>query len=1082
MKSADIVERSRFAFDLGTNSIGWAVYRLDDKDRPCELIDCGVRLFSDGRNPKDGQSLAAMRRVPRAARRRRDRFIQRRDWLMTLLIRHGLMPEDEAARKALEGLDPYAIRGRALKERLEPHEIGRALFHLNQRRGFKSNRIADAKTDDKDKGKIATGAEKLQQKLKDGGFETLGEYYASMPAGPKRQTRTRINGKGTTAAYDVYPQRDMVEHEFNRIWEVQSAYHPQLMTEDARLAIKGEPVLSFDAWDRMSEDQRKKAQGAIFYQRPLKAPIVGRCTFFPEEFRLAVAHPIAQAFRIYQELANIEISEGLERPRKLTLAERDLLAERLLAGEDLTWGSKGVRKYLDIGGAAKINLEEGGRDRLKGDEIMARLGGKKGRLKRVWPDLSDDLKAEVIDRLLFETETEDLTAWLVEAIGATPEEAASAAGFRPPEGHIRLGLTAATGVVDALKRGHPDTGEVIRYHEALARAFPNLHHSDLRTGEVFVRLPDYRTVLERHTIGGTGDPADKDDKRLGRVPNPTVHIGLNQLRRVINALIDLYGPPRQIVLELARDLKRSKDDKDKAQRDNKKNEDANRRRARDLEDAGYPDSPANLRRLRLWEDMGPMPRLCTYTGKPISFAQVFSDEIEIEHILPFSRTLDDSMANRTLAYREANRGKRNQAPEQAFHGADYEAIQQRADALPRNKAWRFKPGAMERFDDEHRGFLDRQLNETRHLSKLAKEYVVGVVGEQNDVWVVTGQLTSLLRARWGLNFSNVKDRNNHRHHAIDAATIGVIDRGLLNEMARRAGVKEEGDELAAITKDVPEPPGFVAAGRNFRDNVRERVQALIVSHKAEHGKGGALHEDTAYGLVKPSDRPEKGNLVYRKAFDSLTSNEIDNIRDDALRNQLTAHLIEESVNRNDKTALATGLAAFARQYGQKRKDKAPLRHVRLLKSEASFIAVKNKTTGAPYKALVPGANHRMDIVEGADGVWRGHAATVFEVNQRGFAPAWQSDSDARLVMRLHKGDLVEIEDGGERRIKRVVRINPSGGRLYLAAHDEGGELAKRHDDVNDAFRWDLASISKLKERGCFAAVIGPLGKEASPHL
>ncbi|CAN5378583.1 hypothetical protein BH10PSE2_BH10PSE2_17650 [soil metagenome] len=1071
MKIANIVERSRFAFDLGTNSIGWAVYGLDEQGRPCELVDCGVRLFSDGRNPKDGQSLAAMRRIPRAARRRRDRFIQRRDWLMTLLIRHGLMPEDEAARKLLENVDPYGIRGRALKERLEPHEIGRALFHLNQRRGFKSNRVADAKTDDKDKGKIATGAEKLQQKLKDGGFETLGEYYASMPAGPERQTRTRINGKGTAAAYDVYPQRDMVEHEFNRIWEVQSAYHPQLMTEDARLAIKGEPVLSFDAWDRMTENQRKVAKGAIFYQRPLKRPLVGRCTFFPDEFRLAVAHPTAQAFRIYQELANIEITEGLERLRKLTLDERDLLAAPLLAGEDLTWGSRGVRKLLDIGGAAKINLEEGGRDRLKGDEIMARLGGKKGRLKRVWPDLSEELKAEVIDRLLYETETEDLTAWLIDAIGATPEEAASAAGFRPPEGHIRLGLTAATGVVEELKRGHPETGEVIRYHEALARAFPNLHHSDLRTGEVFDKLPHYRTVLERHTIGGTGDPADKDDKRLGRVPNPTVHIGLNQLRRVINALIDLYGPPHQIVLELARDLKRSKDDKDKAQRDNKKNEDANRRRARDLEDAGYPDTPANLRRLRLWEDMGPMPRLCTYTGKPISFSQVFSDEIEIEHILPFSRTLDDSMANRTLAYREANRGKRNQAPEQAFHGAEYEAIQQRADAMVRNKAWRFKPGAMERFENEHRGFLNRQLNETRHLSKLAREYVAGLVDREDresNVWVVTGQLTSLLRARWGLNFSNVKDRNNHRHHAIDAATIGVIDRGLLNEMARRAGVKEEGDQLAAITKDVPEPPGFVAAQRNFRDNVRERVQALIVSHKAEHGKGGALHEDTAYGRVDPAGG-EDGNLVYRKAIDSLTAPEIGRVRDLNLRGKLTDLLESLGGKKAEAKALADALTAF--------KDRTGIRRVRLLKSEAGVVMIHDRKTGAPYKALVPGANHRMDIVEGSDGVWRGHAATVFEVNQRGFIPAWKADPDARLVMRLHKGDLVEIEDNGERRIKRVVRINPSGGRLYLAAHDEGGELAKRHDDPNDAFRWDLASISKLKERGCRMMQMSIIGKK-----
>jgi CRISPR-associated endonuclease Csn1 len=1070
MKPSTIVERSRFAFDLGTNSIGWAVYRLDQDGRPSELLDCGVRLFSDGRNPKDGQSLAAMRRIPRAARRRRDRFIQRRDWLMTLLIRHGLMPEDEAARKALEKLDPYDIRGRALKERLEPHEIGRALFHLNQRRGFKSNRVADNKgktsEQQKEQGKIATAADALREKLKAGGFETLGEYYASMPAGPTRQTRTRINGKGTSAAYDVYPQRDMIEHEFDRIWEIQSAHHPELMTEEARRAIRGEGVLGIDAWERMTDDQRKTAQGAIFYQRPLKRPVVGRCTFFPDEFRLAVAHPTAQAFRIYQELANIEITEGLERPRKLTLAERDLLAVSLLAGEDLTWGK--FRKALDLGGAARINLEDGGRDRLKGDEIMARLGGKKGRLRRIWPNLSIERKAELIDRLLFETETGDLTAWLIETVGATPEEAASAAGFRPPEGHLRVGLTAATGVVEELKRGAPETGEVIRYPEALARAFPDRHHSDLRSGEVFDKLPDYREVLERHTIGGTGDPADPKDKRQGRVPNPTVHIGLNQLRRVINALIDLYGPPEQIVMELARDLKRSKDDKDKIQRDNKKNEEANRRRAHDLEDAGERVTPENIRRLRLWEDLGPLPRLCTYTGKPISFAQVFSDEIEIEHILPFSRTLDDSMANRTLAYREANRGKRNQAPETAFHGADYEAIQQRADALPRNKAWRFKPGAMERFDAEHRGFLDRQLNETRHLSKLAKEYVVGITGDQNAVWVVTGQLTALLRARWGLNFSNIKDRNNHRHHAIDAATIGVIDRGLLNEMSRRAGVKEEGDELAAITKDVPEPPGFVAAGRNFRDNVRERVQALIVSHKAEHGKGGALHEDTAYGLVDPA-RGEDGNLVYRKAIDSLTAPEIGRIRDLNLRARLTEVL--EALG--GKTASAKALSEALTEFGKDNR----IRRVRLLKTEAGVVEIKDRKTGAPYKALVPGANHCMDIVEGADGIWRGHAATVFEVNQSSFVPIWKSDPDSRLAMRLHKGDMVELEDrDGVRRVKRVISINPSKNRFYLAAHDDGGELQKRNDNDQDPFRWDLAVVSKLKERGCVRCDVSAAGK------
>ena len=858
----------------------------------------------------------------------------------------------------------------------------------------------------------------------------------------RKGVRARINGEGAKAFYEIYPQRDMLEDEFDRVWAAQAAHHPALLTEQARTTIRQ----------------------AIFHQRPLKAPVIGRCTFFPAETRLADAHPIAQRFRIYQELANLEIEEGLERPRRLTLAERDLLAAPLLEGNDLTFGARGphgLRKILDLPGAARINLEEGGRDRLKGDASAARLGGKKGALKRLWPALDDDTRGEIIERLLTGDDMDALKGWLVADIGATPEEAEDAARFVPPQGHLRVGPTFARGLVEAMKAGDPQTGLVTRYWEAVRIVFPHLHHSDLRDGVVYDRLPDYREALERHTVGGTGNPDDPDDKRYGRVPNPTVHIGLNQLKRVMNALIDRHGPPSEVVLELARDLKMSKDDKDKAQKQNKENERKNELRRKDLEDAGYVANPANLRLYRLWEDLGPMPRVCTYTGKTINFTDVFSDRVEIEHILPFSKTLDDSMANKTVAFREANRGKRNLAPEQAFDGPEYEAIQQRADALPRNKAWRFKPGAMERYEKEERGFLDRQLNETRHLSKLAREYIAPLVNHEegvNNVWVVTGQLTAMLRARWGLNFSNVKDRNNHRHHAIDAATIGVIDRGLLNDLARRAGAREEGDDLNAITKDVPEPPGFVAASRVFRDNVRGKVQAVIVSHKAEHGTGGALHEDTAYGLVDPA-RGEDGNLVYRKAIDSLTGKEVGRIRDLNLRARLTAWLEARSVKDSDKTAWPAALREFGKAEN--------IRRVRLLKKEEGVVVLKDKA-GKPYKALVPGENHHMDIVEGPDGVWRGYAATVFEANQKGLEPRWKTElPGARLVMRVHKGDMVEVDDkDGARRVKRIAQIWQKENLLCLAGHDEGGELAKRHKDDDDHFRWDFANIGKLRDRGC----------------
>ena len=148
----------RLAIDVGTNSVGWCALRLDASGAPSGIADMGVRIFHDSRDPQSGTSLAGDRRVARGARRRRDRYLKRRDRLMTALARHGLMPSDAAARKALEGLDAYELRARALDQALTPHETGRALFHLSQRRGFKSNRIAQGGAEDeKEDGLIRAG-------------------------------------------------------------------------------------------------------------------------------------------------------------------------------------------------------------------------------------------------------------------------------------------------------------------------------------------------------------------------------------------------------------------------------------------------------------------------------------------------------------------------------------------------------------------------------------------------------------------------------------------------------------------------------------------------------------------------------------------------------------------------------------------------------------------------------------------------------------------------------------------------------------------------------------------------------------
>jgi CRISPR-associated endonuclease Csn1 len=170
--------RYRLALDLGSTSLGWAMVRLNADNEPCAIIKAGVRIFSDGREPAKkgevGTSLAASRRLKRAMRRRRDRLLKRKHRMMETLVRHGFFPQDTAARKALEQKDPFALRAKGLNEALLPEEFARALFHINQRRGFKSNRKTDKK--ENDSGALKTAISQLKQAMQATGCRTVGEW------------------------------------------------------------------------------------------------------------------------------------------------------------------------------------------------------------------------------------------------------------------------------------------------------------------------------------------------------------------------------------------------------------------------------------------------------------------------------------------------------------------------------------------------------------------------------------------------------------------------------------------------------------------------------------------------------------------------------------------------------------------------------------------------------------------------------------------------------------------------------------------------------------------------------------------
>ncbi len=1014
----------RLGIDLGTNSLGWSLVGLDNDDRPYRFIRMGVRIFPDGRNPKDGTSLAAARRVARSMRRRRDRFLKRRARLMRLMIEYGFMPPTKPERELLRALDPYELRRRGLDTALTPYEFGRALFHLNQRRGFQSNRKVDKAAQDEG-GKISSAISKVQAQMDADQARTIGEWL-SRRHDLRAPVRARLNGQGAKSSYEIYVQRNMIAQEFDAIWATQSALNPSAFTPLARDILKD----------------------ALLFQRKLRPVRPGKCPFEPDAYRAALALPSTQRFRIFQDANHLRILETGHAERALTTQERDRVAQALLQSPHRTFDQ--LRKLLNLTGDAVFNLESPKRTKLRGDTTGYALSRKTTFGARWFQLLLDQQDAVAL--LLLETEQENtVIAALQERFGLTDAEASAVARLPLVDGYGSLSSRAIFKILPHLEAA------VVTYDVAAGAA--GYEHSRYHTGGELPKLPYYAEYLPQYIGTGTGERRDPIEKRYGRIANPTVHVGLNQLRTVVNAIIDKFGRPHEVVIELARDLKLSRERKREIVQQQQERQHDNERYRQLLVDAGRPPKPGNLIRLRLWEELAESPtdRRCPYTGEMISFERLFSPEVEIEHILPFSVTLDDSASNKTVSMRKANRDKGNRAPFDAFGhspaGYDWEQILNRASLMPPPKRRRFGPDALAQYQEDG-DFLARHLTDTAFLGRVAREYLTAIC-PSNRVWSIPGRLTALLRSRWGLNTllseTNHKNRNDQRHHTIDAAVVAVTDRGLLGRISHLAARGLEAG-VQRFLEDLEEPWTGYRAGLEFG------LSKVVVSYKPDHGTGARLHNDTAYGLIDSKQSLEGPvDVVHRVSVLSIKSEEqVEQIRDVAIREQM-----KEVTRGKTGKELTTALEAFS--------EKTGIRRIRI-QQPLSVIAIR-RPDGTPYKAYKGDSNYCYQVFAALkNGRWFERVVSSFDM-AAGRLPVLKDP----LVMQLCVNDTIRLKIAdNETAIFRVVSLTP--GMLFLSRHQEGGNLRERDRDRTDPFKYLICSSSRLNKFDALQVVVDTLGQ------
>lgn len=1015
--------------DLGTSSVGWAAVEIKlnrkgvpNRNKPAGILGMGVRRFDAGvsgtaddiSKGKD-QSHAAARRAARSLRRLAWRRKRRKQRVLRQLVRWGLLPSCDSENpssvtEALQSLDRelhskhvtpgdrvssnvliYKLRAKALYEPLTPHELGRVLYHLAQRRGFISNRKAPPKADE-DEGVVKASISELEADMKRTGCETLGEYLSKIdPEGDTRiDSNKRIRGRWT--------HRSMYENEFDRIVAKQSEFH--------------EPL-------GISENVRR-LRHAMFDQRPLRsqAQLIGTCDLVPGRRRAAIASIPFQRFRLEQKLGDLTYVDTDGFSKTLTKEQRDRLRVKLITEGDLTWAN--VRKVLGVSkknkdtGLPYFPHEEGGDKKLVGDRTTSRLRQVVGEKLDQW---ETNKITELVDEIRSHSEEEVLADRLRRHWNFTDAEASAIAAVRLEPGYGSLCRRAIRLLLPKLMDG-----------KSLATAINDT--AEFQTGTAKPVSHDF--LPPQGDAAKLWNARNNDARAVYQTfANPTVARTLSEMRKVVNSLIRTYGKPEYIRVELARDLKNSRSRRAELTKRRDQNQISRAKaKQRILEESGREQpSRSDVDKWLLAEEC---VFTCPYTGKVISPGRLFdSPEFEVEHIIPFSLSFDNSFANKTLCHRDANQRKANRTPSDAFGKThEWENVLSRVKHFKGPYARR-KLELFQRAQPSEPEFLERQLNETRYIARQATEYLGLLYGDviesseddspgKRRILVSSGSATGLLRRGWQLPkvTAGDKDRNDHRHHAIDALVVALTQDGFLQELSRAAAsARDQG--LERLTTEIELP------WTSFIDDAKLAYERILVSCRPNRKLNGTLHKDTVFTHPKyPGAKIIDGKIhAVRRPLSQLTKNEIENIVDPKIREIVMRHL------EAHKSDLKSAFADPSNHPFLTSKDGRliPIHRVRVLRREKP----RKIGSGSSERYVVPGANHHLQLIQretpGNEPRWYGRVVNRLEAMTE-FAK-WKSggatesnqpcplnniflEKNERLVFTLMPGDhvLIDLED------------------------------------------------------------------------
>lgn len=745
----------KIGLDLGIASCGAAAVEVDENGQAKRILSLHSRTFDKAEVPKTGASLAEGRRLARGLRRRLRRKVLRLDEIRTLL-------KEEDMSRAIGERDVNELRYLALDEKISEREFARVLYSIAKHRGFRSNRKNASSKED---GKLLAATKENDKIMQDNNYRTVGEmyykHYASTDPNGNRLVCTRNKG----GEYAKTVSRSRLVEEVKILFAKQREFGNFLAdekTEEKFMEIfarqrsfdegpgKGSPYSSnFAVGTYCGEYRAPKYSYTVDYSNALqkinhlKIQGNGEERFLSGEERAAVRNLLRKKSEIkYKDVRKL-LSLGDEYifnvsyqpPKKKKGEEQEITLEELIKKTE----DKVFVSMKNSTAVAKV-LKENNRTRDVIDEVAKVLLFNKSEDR-----VREQLKANA---LLCNLDEEEI------------------------DGILQLDCTKTSNLsISALKAIEPYLEQGLKYSEAMDAAGLNKNTE----GEKSVLLK-----------------GEEMRARIEEITSPVVKRSVSQAVKVINALIREYGSPVAINIELAREMSKTFEERKKIEKDNKDREESNTQlRKAFAEDFGREPKSSEFIKYKLYNEQNGK---CPYSGKVIDADRLFKDEdyAQVDHILPYSKSFDDSFSNKVLVLTKENQDKRNNTA-MAYQIQKGRADEYRATvyALYKDNPAKREKLLKEKIDETE--WKNRALNDTSYLSRFVQNllqdylYFQPLKNVKRTVYAVKGKMTATLRHVWGIN--KVRE-DGDIHHAVDAAIIAVMDSRVIKNLTEFYKLKE----------------------------------------------------------------------------------------------------------------------------------------------------------------------------------------------------------------------------------------------------------------------------------------------------